>query len=252
MLELATRAGSLNRRIFASLPWGFRVAHLFQKLAMDMAEILGRVAYAEFIKAGVVGLPDINGQPALELADKFKGTRAADRLPKGYGKAFGTKAWRIALSKLRNPEVVEEAASLLMSKIIMGKFGIQEGVDLRMAENLVITSLINAGKDTQRNRNRQERSLPQDDEGVALDIEDPRAFKELGDMLPQSEWASILRELERIHDKAPAWVEAQLEGVSGVELAESWGTEPAYIINWKKRYLPAIKEVIYEHLKEAV
>lgn len=252
MRDLVVRASTLSRRIFASLPWGFRVASLFQKLATHSSDVLGRVAYAEFLKAGVVGLPDVDGRPALELQEKLKGTRAADRLPVGYGSAFGAQVWRTALYHLRNPEIVEEAVSMTMSKLIMGRAKIQEGVSLRTAENFIMKVVINDAKSILRSRARHETQLPTDDEGEELDVDDPRAFQQLEKMLPSSEIQHIMRDLRKVHERAPDWVEAQLDGMTAMELAESWGVSSAYVVKWRERYLPAVKKVIYKHLQEAV
>ncbi len=251
MRDLVARTTKLNRQIFASMPWGYRIAHLLIKLAMDTAEVLGRVAYAEFVKAGVVGLPDVNGRPALELREKFQGSRAADRLPQGYGKGFGVKAWRIALVKLKNPEIVEEAVGDLMSKLISGKIKIQEGSDLRKAENFIVTALLNAGIDMYRRRKHQESQLPTDAEGEELDFGDPSTFRELDNLVSKADMTRIMSDLQRVHEKAPSWVEAQLEGLTDRELAAEWGTTPNYLTNWKKRYLDEVQAVFYKYMRDA-
>lgn len=251
MRDLVARTTKLNRQIFASMPWGYRVAHLFVKLAMDTAEIFGRVAYAEFIKAGVQGLPDVNGRPALELQEKFKGSRAADRLPQGYGKRFGVKAWHIALVKLKNPEIVEDAVGDLMSKLISGKLRLQEGVDLKKAENFVITSLLNAGIDALRRRKYQESQLPTDSEGNELDMGDPNTFRELENLVSRADMAKIMSDLRNVHERAPSWVEAQMEGLTDRELAAEWGVDTSAVFNWKKRYLDAVKAVFFKYVRDA-
>lgn len=249
MHKLATQASGLSRSIFASFPWGFRVAHLFTKLAIDTQEAFGRFVYAEFLKAGVEGMPDINGAPALEFRPKVQGPRGADKLPRGYGKQFGLKVWKIALAKLKNPEIVEEAISKVMMKLVQGKMKIQQGSSLSTAESFIVTSVINAGKDILKHKRFEQPSLV-DEEGGGIDITDPGAFQQLNDMIPRSEMQRILRDLRRVHEKAPEWVEAQLEGLTNTELAAQWGTSIPYITKWTKRYLPEIKKVFYKHLKD--
>lgn len=56
---LLRRAVDLSRRIYTSLPWGYRIAELFTVLAGDSLEAFGRVIYAEFIKSVVRGMPDV-------------------------------------------------------------------------------------------------------------------------------------------------------------------------------------------------
>lgn len=252
MHKLAARATSLSRAIFASLPWGYRVAHLFEKLAIDTQEAFGRFAYAEFLKAGVEGLPEINGKPALDFRSKVQGPRGADKLPRGYGKKFGSKVWRIALSKLRSPEVVEDAIAKVMMKLVQNKMKVQEGAPLATAESFIITSVINAGKDIIKRKRFEKPTLTQQEDGEykQLDITDPSAFQKLNDLIPRTEMRRIMQELKRVHDKAPEWVEAQLEGLTNTELAAQWGTSIPYITKWTQRYVPDIKKVFYKHLKD--
>lgn len=258
MPTLSDRATKLSRRIFASLPWGFRLAHLFSKLAIDTQEAFGRFAYAAFLKAGVVGLPDIKGQPALTFRGEIQGPRAADKLPRGYGKAFGIKVWKIALAKFHNPEVVEEAISRVMMRLAAGDMQVREDSTLKSAESLIVTSVLNAGIDVLRHQKLEQPTLMREDDGDAtpVDIADPHAFQELEHILPQSEMAQIMRELRQVDRKnplrAPEWVEAKLEGLTQAEIAEQWGLNtPQAVFQWEKQYLPAIQKVINEHLREA-
>lgn len=251
--KLAAHATKLSRAIFASLPWGFRLAHLFSKLAIDTQEAFGRFAYAEFLKAGVVGLPEINGQPALSLRDKIQGPRAADKLPRGYGKAFGTKVWKVALSKFHNPETVEEAISRVMMRMAAHEMKVREGSDLKFAEAFIVTSVLNMATDLLRRERYETPTLMQenDDEYQEVDIDDPGAFKDISQMIPKSEMAKILRDLRTVHERAPSWVEAQLDGLSNVEIAAEWGVSPAYVLKWTKAYIDRIQAVFNKYLRDA-
>lgn len=254
--KLAAQASKLSRRIFASLPWGFRLAHLLTKLAVDTQEAFGRLAYAEFLKAGVEGLPEIKGMPALSFRSEIQGPRAADKLPRGYGKPFGLKVWKIVLAKFYQPEIVEDAISKVMIKLVTGDVRIREGTDLKTAEAFIITAVMNAATDALRKKKREvpSRSLIQDDgEGGSeeIDVTDPHAFRDLERMIPRSEMVKIMRELRAINERAPSWVEAQLEGLSDRELADEWGTTPNYLTNWKKRYLESVQAVFDKYLSAA-
>lgn len=250
--KLAAHATKLSRAIFASLPWGFRLAHLFSKLAIDTQEAFGRFAYAEFLKAGVVGLPDINGQPALSMRDKIQGPRAADKLPRGYGKMFGTKVWKIALAKFHNPELVEEAISRVMVRMASHEMKVREGSDIKTAESFIVTAVLNAATDLIR-KERRETPLTMEDDGeyTELDVDDPGAFQDIAQMIPRSEMAKILRELRQVHERAPSWVEAQLEGLTNIEIANEWGVSPAYVLKWAKQYLDRIQAVFNKYLRAA-
>lgn len=249
--KLAARATKLSRTIFASLPWGFRLAHLLTKLAVDTQEAFGRFAYAEFLKAGVEGLPDIKGQPALSLRGEIQGPRAADKLPRGYGKPFGVKVWKIALSKFHNPEIVEEAISRVMMRLVAGDMKIREGADIKSAESLIVTSVINAATDVLRKQKRETPSLMREDDGeyTEVDISDPHAFRDMERMVPKSEMTKIMRELKQVNDRAPSWVEAQLDGLSNVEIADEWGVSPAYVTKWTRTYLDKIQAIFTKYLR---
>ncbi len=251
--KLAAQASKLSRRIFASLPWGYRLAHLLTKLAVDTQEAFGRLAYAEFLKSGVTGLPDIKGMPALSFRSEIQGPRAADKLPKGYGKSFGVKVWKIALSKFYQPELVEEAISHVMIKLVSGGVHIREGTELRQAEAFIITSVMNAATDALRKKKREapSRSLIQDDgDGGTeeVDITDPHAFQDIERMIPRSEMSKIMRDLRQVNERAPGWVEAQLDGLSNVEIAEEWGVSPAYVTKWFRTYGEQIEAVFNKYL----
>ena len=56
---LHRQAVDLSRRIYASLPWGFRIARLFEVLAADSLDAFGRVVTAQMVLAVVRGIPDI-------------------------------------------------------------------------------------------------------------------------------------------------------------------------------------------------
>lgn len=254
MDKVAARATDLSRRIYASLPWGYRVAGLFLKLAYGAQETFGRFVYAKFIQAGVAGMPDINGQPALSLRDKVQGPRADAKLPSGYGRKFGEKAWAVCLKKLKSPELVEEAVAAVTMKLVSGQMRIQEGVDLQKAEAFVMVALINAGTDALRRlkaRPNEYVDLVDDESGASLDITDPNAFKRIEDVFGPSDLRKIMQDVSRVNERAPSWIEAQLEGLSNVELAEQWGVSPAYVTKWTGQYLDKIKDVVYKHLRDA-
>lgn len=249
----AIRAARIAREIYASLPWGYRVAGLLVKLAMSTQQTFGKYAYWKFVLADVKGLPDINGAPASSLKDKVDGPRGDSKLPANYGAQFGQKVYRTALAKMGNPELVEDAMSSVMMRMVSGQLKINEGVTLAEAESYVLTSVLNARKDLHRKDKRRgpQDSLVDDETGAALDLEDPAAFKMVENALSAREMDALLRDVGRVHPKAPEWVEAMLEGVAKRELAVQWDTTPNYITNWENRYLDKVKAVVKDYLKDA-
>ena len=155
--ELASRARHLSKQIFASLPWGFRLAHLFTVLSADAASTLGRTAYALFLAAAVRGLPPINGRDALELLRDIRGPGDAAKLPSDYGRAFGSRLFRSLLAKF-GPETAEEATAETLLKIVKSKVHVNNGATLAQAEGLVATVALNAARDIARREQRRGRA----------------------------------------------------------------------------------------------
>lgn len=257
-LYALTKAVKLSRQIYASLPWGYRVAGLLLKLAHGAEETFGRFVYSKFIQAGVLGLPDVNGVPALSLKDKVQGPRGADKLPVGYGKKFGEKAWKICLAKFRNPEIVEDAVSSVMVKFVSGKLSVEEGVPLQKAEGFVLTALLNAGIDALRTKRRTPGgvSLVDEEDGSTFDISDPKSFEHLDDLLTPAQYEKlkkIVRQSDPINGpKAVDWMDAAMKGISKAELAAQWGLTPSTIVNFENRFLPKLQRIVKDFLGDAV
>jgi DNA-directed RNA polymerase specialized sigma24 family protein len=251
---LRRRAVDLRRRIYASLPWGYRLASLLLVLAGDALDAFGRSTYAEFIRAVVRGMPDTpSGKPAFDLIQDVE-RRGPDAVPVGYGRLFAARVYKILISKFADPEIAEEAMSQVLLQVARRKVHVANGATLQEAEALIITIALNAARDLLRSRRRrQERSLVRDDEDsqAVVEVEDPGAFERLDKLLPVSELRAVLRELEGIHPRAPEWLRARLNGDSGTEIAENWGTSPSYVSKWQSAYVPAIKKVVENRLRTA-
>ena len=251
---LRLKATNLGRRIYASLPWGYRLAGVLLVLAGDALDAFGRAVYSECIRAVVRGMPDIpSGKPALDLVQDVE-RRGPDALPVGYGRPFAARVYKILIAKFADPEVAQEAMSHVLLQIARHKIHIANGASLQEAEALVITVALNAARDLLRARKRrQERSLvrDEDDAQTTLDVEDPAAFERLDQLLPAAELRSVLRELGEIHPRAPEWLRARLDGDSGQEIAAEWGTSPSYVSKWQSTYVPQIKKVVEHHLRQA-
>lgn len=252
MNVLAAQFRQFNRQLYASLPWGYRVAGLMLYLASSLTDSLGKVIYFELIKSGVTNMPDVNGAPAHEFVDKYP--RNPERLPAGYGRKFADRIYATLLGKARNPNTVEEAISDYLVTLSRKGIPVPEGSTLAQAEGYVMRSVLNSLKDYLKgSRGPDMRGGPSlDEEEVAEHIlTDPQAFKNLDDMLPQSELRRLMRELEHINPRAPSWLEAQLEGLSNVELAAEWGVGKSAISEWERTNLPKIKKMVLDHIREA-
>lgn len=259
-IKLAQEASVLQRRIYASLPWGFRVARFFLRLASDTIDVFGRVVAAEFIKRGVEGMPEINGQPAEAFREKLvkAGSKAGDKLPRNYGRQFAQSAWNMNMSKIRNPEVIEDAMVTVVEKLLKNPHLIREGVLLREAQAFVLKMVRNETIDILRMKGRRrEDSLTIEDEGeeINLDPQDPSALKEIEEMLPPSTLREIARDLDRINESAGTYVNLIFQDYSDREIAEGamlphmdGPVSPQALFNWKKRWMPKIEEVIRKHV----
>lgn len=251
---LRQRLASLNRRIYSSMPWGFRVGELLVHLAADGLDAFGRSMYALFIQAVVRGMPDLHdGKPAIDTIQDVH-RRGPAALPPGYGKPFATRVYKILLSKFGSPEVAEEAMSAVLLKAVRGKLHISNGSTLHDAESYVITVALNGARDLLRaqGRRREDSLVRDNDEGALdIDVEDPTSFERLDKLLPASELAKIFQGLKGIHPRAPEWLKARLDGESGNEISALWGTTPSYVSKWQRTYVPEIKKVVEHHLRQA-
>lgn len=260
-IKLARAASDLQRRIYASLPWGYRVARFFLRLASGTIDVFGRVVAAEFIKRGVQGMPDVAGKPAESLREALlkKGTRAGDKLPRNYGRQFAQSVWNINMSKIKNPEIIEEAMVSVVEKLLKNPHLIHEGVLLREAQAFVLRMIRNETIDLLRTKGRRrEESLTREDEGeeITLDPHDPGALKDIEGMLTPSTLRDIKRDLDRINESASAYIDAVFNDYSDREIAEGAmlphmqgrPVSPQALFNWKKRWMPKIEEAIRKHI----
>ena len=264
---LLLRAAYTQRKLWASLPFNLRLAELFRRLAVDPKETFGRIVYTAFVQRKVEGLPDINGQPALE----FDLTRAPQKLvPAGYGKDFGTKAMNIVSKKYKNSEMVQDALQDVSLTFMTQPERLREGVSLREAQNYVLTCVENACKIALRNRQRHPGDYgldtapwDDDDKGMAHELEDPDSLKDIMSWIVQDAredlFPKLMRELSRIPGAVP-YVEGVLKyGLpdsnlvgredKGIEAMIPWFQEhPMSYGNFSVNLKPKIKKVLKKHL----
>lgn len=267
-MSLVLAAQDLRRRVYASLPWGWRLGHLLTKLASGASSAFGQVAYGLFLYRGVTEMPAVNGKPAEE----FKPARPAEidrKIPKGYGKAFGEKVYRVLLRRFKNPDFAEEIMSEGIVKILSGDNYLSrelEGKPLSKAENLFLKSMINLGVDVERRRKRENSMTGpggEDGEDLEMAIEDPSAWKQMEDILPEREINTIKQELSqavdpRLAPDLPLYFDLLLDGYKDSEILrdkmlpflEQWGPyEHKQHANWSKNYKDKIKKVLREHFE---
>lgn len=251
---------ALNRRIYASFPMGYRIAHVMLRLASDTIDTLGRFIAAEFIKAGLQGLPDINGEPAEAWKEKVVGPSGPNKLPRNYGREFAKQIYARLMSKSGGKiELVEDVLSELMLKLLKGGARISESHTLKEAQGYVQVAADHLLLDTLKSQRRKHNlNMPMlvDEEGATFDVSDPNSFKDLNDLLPTAELNRMFSELERYHPRAKQWVQFQFEGMTDKEIGEQWGDEgdpisKSGIKMWENKHLPKIKQIMTKYLQDA-
>jgi hypothetical protein len=195
------------------------------RLAVSSTEAFGSAVYAEFLKHGVTGMPDINGRPASEFDPK-------GRLPYRYGAEFGSKIYKMLLARFRNPALVEDSMSSFMYRFLKpggAASQIQPGTSLKVAENLILKSVTNETlNNIKAQGRRRENSLVHQDDGddVVVDINDMEAMPNMDRELLRHEFnkklPKIRHKLEAIHPSAPQYIELALtRGLDDKEIVGS-------------------------------
>lgn len=257
--RLVQAALDLRRRVYASLPWGYRLANLFTVLASSDTAGFGRVTYGLFLMYDVTGMPPIKGQdPALF---KPETPREIERkIPPGYGAEFGKRAFNILLRRFSKygPDFVVDVLSEGMIKILQGDKTLAnsiKGKSLKDAENIFFTSLVHLGTDIERKRGKEKSTV--DDEGAEVAIEDPRAWGELENHLPEKEIEEIRRELAQVSPRLapdlPLYFDLLLDGYKDSEIIRDQmlpflKDKPMSQQAWSKGYKEKIKQILRRHL----
>jgi hypothetical protein len=244
---LIRTASDLRRRLWASMPLGYRLAHLLVALGSGALEAYGKAFYAEFLRKGVKGMPDIYGMPAEQwVAEKgetfIRNPRLADKLPRGYGYELADKVKKILLAKYRDGQLVDDAMSgFFLRYLDKGHLTFHEGVSLAEAQQFIIMSVKNELINMLRAQGkRREQSVTQESDGeeVTLDINDPNAFKALESVFPDWHKPKVRRDLMSIAVWVPAYLDMVTAGYSDNEI---FGWSPAEPYSGQKPSLLARK-----------
>jgi DNA-directed RNA polymerase specialized sigma24 family protein len=216
-------------------------------IASSLTDTVGRVIYQEFIRAGIVDMPPINGETP---------SRDIKKVPPGYGKRFGDRLYAMLLSKSRHPDTVEDTLSIVMQHITEGKMHLREGSTIREAENYITQVALNTIKTIwRREKTRFEDSFQPTDTDVEgdpqINFADPNSFRHLDKLIPKSELTRLMADLADVHERAPGWLEAKLEGLKSIEIAQEWGVGKSGVSEWERKYVPSIKRVLVQYIQDA-
>jgi hypothetical protein len=242
--HLIQSSQDLHRKVYASLPWGFRLARALFQLREGSAdsEAFGRATYGLFLLYGVTGMPPAPFTP--------KNTREiSDARLKGYGRDFGRRAVGLAQLRLNGEaDQVEEALSYVSLQLLSNSF--KEGVygkDLHEAERYVLGMVHHRALDQLR-KEKKNPELPVEE------VFDSGSWDELGDLIPEREQEAILRKLEtqRSAPDLAQYFQLLLEGYNTNQIAQGQMLPVAKSQQALRRYQGLIKNVLRQHFQWAV
>jgi len=219
----------LRRKVYASLPWGIRLARaLFELRFGGTSEDFGRTAYGLFLMYGVTGMPETKIVP--------KNTREINKLPKTYGSRFGKRVEGVARKFVRgNDADLEDLMAFMWSKLFTDQTlkDLVAGKPLDEAERIVMRSIQNVAKDWLRYEGRRRH------EDIDEMVNAPGGMEQLNDVLLESEKEEIMSDLERaVSDRLapdlPLYFQLLLEGYTNSEIAD-------------KQMLPSLKDSPMSH-----
>ena len=181
---LVDAAQALQRRVYATLPWGYRVAaFLFELRYASDPEAFGRLAYGVFLMNGVTGLPEAPFVPT--------NAKEIDKLPRGYGQEFGIAARNLARRFFADEDRVDELLASL-SVALLSNATLHRGIarkPLGEARSYVFGMVANLARDMLRSQKVRRHEVLDDV------IADPSSWASLANLIPESEQESIQEEL---------------------------------------------------------
>jgi hypothetical protein len=220
-------------------------------LAGGYVEEFGRAIYAELLRRGVVGMPDIHGVLA-ETAVNLKDPKLADKLPRGYGQRFAEKIWNQMRLHFGQHADVEDLLEDYLDRVLgQGALdGLEHGCALPRAEAYVFRSVINSGINMVKHRGYGD-LVPSGEEEEALekldvDLEDPRSLREMERSVPPWQQAALKRELVQVHPDAPLYLDLLMRGYNDAEI---FGPQPQrpYMSVKNRLDLPSMLPHVTEH-----
>lgn len=248
--RLIQAASKLQRRIFASMPMSYRIAHVIFELRLggNVSDTLGRLCYGIFLMEGVEGMPDAPFTP--------KSTREIDRLPKDYGKDFGKRLESRAKKFTGgDPNFTEDILGEMWMKLLTQNSlrDLVRGKKRQDAENIVDRSLQNSAKDMLKHR------AVRRHDNLEEVIDTPANWDELGEILLDSEREEIIEDLEdaissKVTPDLPLYFKLIMEGYSNSEISEqqmlpSLKNNPLSHQTLAK-YRNAIRDVLQKHVEK--
>lgn len=268
LATLTQRASGLNRSIWASLPWGYRLATVFLRLAdASMADLWGRQLGALFLQAGVTDMPPPG--PRWNPARPNPGN-----LPAGYLRREAMMAYQVALKKIGNPQDAEDVVQDALLKVMEGGTKVK-AAPLKSALSYFVTSVGWAADNlAKRKRNRRTDSPKEDEDGEGESdrdmgmvdktfdrnpywYDDPGDYRLIERLFSPATWERKVKPaLARIHPAMPEFFDMLLDSPNPNQgIQEVLRNLPGYpegatrngYVNWlnwlKKKVAPLLREL---------
>lgn len=181
-----------------------------------LASVFGRVIYAEFLRVGISGMPDVHGVPAREV--DASSPRLVDRLPKDYGDAFGAQALKLLRSCGLSAEEAEEALCEFQLAFLSGEAAkVEPGHALSSATFFVLTGLKNHASNAKEKRNRRAKYHGKA-KGVDKVADDGAHPADLP--ITSGQLDKVMGFLGTIHPDLPAYFQISADGATDTDLVE--------------------------------
>jgi DNA-directed RNA polymerase specialized sigma24 family protein len=255
--KLVVAASEARRQIWASMPILARLDDFFVRLATPTSDAFGRTVYEEFLKRGVQSMPEFTGA----------------RPPTHYGKDFGSKCFKILMTKLHNPDTVEDVMSEWLVRFLdRGSKLLKPDSDLRSAEQYVLRALQNDSinwlkkkREILDKQNQDEDPTHSGDEGTSLYDRTPSFSGAVDNSLVEEMLSKPAAKsaLKRVHPDAELYVRLSvLDGYTDREIIgdESHPTmlthpigsagKPITERNWNSFFKPKIYAALKETFKD--
>lgn len=261
-MNLVTAAQDLRRKVYASLPWGFRLANLLAKLSSASTDAWARTTYGVYLMYGVEDMPLVNGAPP-EVPKSFNTIPRS--LPLGYGSNFGDQVFKTLLRDFGAKgglAAVEDYMSAGLTKLMEGGALARglKGKSVGEANRYFLRSIINLALNIVRKTNKEKSLTDQEGiEEVIADPNNPETYRNLGDELPEETMAEIKKDLAKLNPELirdlPLYFELLTEGVSKRKIVQNkmlpfLKDNPMTPQNWMDNYDAKIKKVLLKRLKD--
>jgi uncharacterized protein (DUF1778 family) len=221
--DLLKQADKVRRILWASLPFEYRFAHVYLKLATSPQEAFGNVAYTAFLRHGITGMPLHNGK----LPD-VSGSKIS---PPGYGKEFGERAWRTMVSKYKNiwrsrlDDALSDAFQSASYQMHTASLKLSSDFNLRDAETYALKVVDNEVKMLFRSRKEERFIYDLDDPGArGRKIKRINVHQDVADAIEKMDFHSyhlpvLYKELAKIHPGAPGYIQALFDDPEATDVA---------------------------------